>query len=800
MTIAQGSQTITFANPGSRTYGTAFAPGATASSGLAVAYTSTTLTICTVSGTTVTPVGVGTCTVTASQPGDASYRAATSVTQSFTVTKAPLTVTADDKTKVYGQANPAFTASYSGLVNNDTAGALGGTLSFATAATAASGAGSYDVTPSGLTSGNYAITFVKGTLTVTKAPLTVTADDKTKVYGQANPAFTASYSGLVNNDTAGALGGTLSFATAATAASGAGSYDVTPSGLTSGNYAITFVKGTLTVTKAPLTVTVTDVGKAYSAPNPTFAVTFSGFVNGDTAAVVSGTAAFDTAATQYSPVGPYAVTATQGGLSAANYTFGPFIPGTLTIAKAATALTQVRGEVTYGDTIGSVTATLRRTDGDGGPVVGATVAFTHNGVALCGGGGQPACPQTNAKGVATLAGVAFPDGLNAGSYPNVVVAAAFAGDANHLAAADRGGPLVVARRILWVKPVDQTVKLKQPNPTSCTLQLTNGSAFVYGDDFGDLNLTNLRCVYSRNYPNSNASETVGKVYKISATGATAPTTNSATSRAPSPSSPRKGRGGGRTRAGQGRPVCPVAPGPCRPLVLDRGDHPARLIVGREFDRHPVARYEAGVRRPQLTVQGAADRAAIGQRDGEGGIRQHRADRPVQAAPDQRRRFAWAVPLARWRQLRRVRDIGDALQRHGDVAQLVAQFGRDPPGEDLPRLRQRADQRQPLRRQLQRGLPPVVRGHPARHQPPLGQLDHQTADRGDSDPERRRQLAPRHPRHPPDVVEHPQLGQREAILLPLPQSQAIELAERPPIGPREARRRVIIHAAYSTALP
>jgi hypothetical protein len=105
----------------------------------------------------------------------------------LTVTKADLTVTADNKSKVYGAANPTFTASYSGFVNGDAAASLGGTLGFDTNATASSPVGSYDVTPKGLTSNNYNITFAKGTLSVTKAPLTVTADNKSKVYGAANP-------------------------------------------------------------------------------------------------------------------------------------------------------------------------------------------------------------------------------------------------------------------------------------------------------------------------------------------------------------------------------------------------------------------------------------------------------------------------------------------------------------------------------------------------------------------------------------------------------------------------------------
>ncbi|HEV7221543.1 MAG TPA: MBG domain-containing protein, partial [Pirellulales bacterium] len=108
----------------------------------------------------------------------------------------------------------------------------------------------YPVTPSGLTSSNYAITFKDGTLTVTPAALTVTADNASKVYGSANPAFTANYQGFVNGDASTSLGGALAFATSATSASDVGSYSVTPSGLTSGNYAITFQDGTLTITKA----------------------------------------------------------------------------------------------------------------------------------------------------------------------------------------------------------------------------------------------------------------------------------------------------------------------------------------------------------------------------------------------------------------------------------------------------------------------------------------------------------------------------------------------------------------------
>ncbi len=95
-----------------------------------------------------------------------------------------------------------------------------------------------------------AVTFGPVTQTVAPAPLTVTANNATKIAGAPNPAFAVSYSGFVNGDTPASLGGTPNFTTMATTNSAAGTYTVTPGGLTSSNYAITFLPGTLTVTPA----------------------------------------------------------------------------------------------------------------------------------------------------------------------------------------------------------------------------------------------------------------------------------------------------------------------------------------------------------------------------------------------------------------------------------------------------------------------------------------------------------------------------------------------------------------------
>jgi Tol biopolymer transport system component len=94
-----------------------------------------------------------------------------------------------------------------------------------------------------------------GALDIGPAPLSIRADDATKRYGESLPAFTATPTGLVGGDTLAALG-TLTFVTAATSTSAPGSYAVTPGGVSSANYAITFVAGTLTVVRADTSVSV----------------------------------------------------------------------------------------------------------------------------------------------------------------------------------------------------------------------------------------------------------------------------------------------------------------------------------------------------------------------------------------------------------------------------------------------------------------------------------------------------------------------------------------------------------------
>jgi hypothetical protein len=277
----------------------------------------------------------------------------------LTVTTAGLTIRAADATRSYGAANPPFTAAITGFANGDDIGDLNGTLQFSTSATVASNVGAYPITPSGLASMNYTITFVDGTLTITRAPLTIRADDSFRVYGGPNPAFTAQFAGFVNGDTVSALAGTLQFATSAGPVSPVGIYAVTPSGLTSSNYTITFTDGTLTVTRASLAVTADSKSRTYGVSNPALTATLSGFVAGETDAALrssgalSGLAACTTTADESSPVAgsPYSISCGVGTLVATNYQFGPFVTGALTIERALLTITPDNKTKTYGQAV-----------------------------------------------------------------------------------------------------------------------------------------------------------------------------------------------------------------------------------------------------------------------------------------------------------------------------------------------------------------------------------------------------------------------------------------------------------------
>lgn len=154
--------------------------------------------------------------------------------------KPGITVTLGGKTR---KANTDYTVSYANNIN--------ATTDTSKATVTITGTGNYK----GTASAEFAIK---------TAALTVTPDNKTIKYGEDKPTYTATYDGFVNRetkDTAGVFGGTLTFAcdyvNAGSAGNNkAGTYTITPMGLTSANYEITFKTGTLIVGRADRQVSI----------------------------------------------------------------------------------------------------------------------------------------------------------------------------------------------------------------------------------------------------------------------------------------------------------------------------------------------------------------------------------------------------------------------------------------------------------------------------------------------------------------------------------------------------------------
>ncbi len=246
-------------------------------------------------GNMLTVTGGGAIVLKADEAGDANYNAGVAQTTQH-VTPAPLTVTADPQTRVYGAANPTLTFSAAPFLNGDTAAT---TLTGALATTPPSSpVGSYPITQGTLASTSYAITFVASTLTVTKATLTLTADPQFKVAGAANPSLTYSFSGFVNNDDASAVGGAAELQTFADDTSPPGDYPILFSGtsLSAVNYMFDLVNGVLHVANPPgsqvdeidaASCEATDLTVHWSRTDgETDPVTFSVFVSEDHGAFV----------------------------------------------------------------------------------------------------------------------------------------------------------------------------------------------------------------------------------------------------------------------------------------------------------------------------------------------------------------------------------------------------------------------------------------------------------------------------------------------------------------------------------
>lgn len=283
---SKSNQTITFGALTPKAYGdSSFALTASASSGLPLSYVSSNTGVATVSGSVVTIVGVGSTTITASQAGNSSYNAATSVSQGLTVNKASQTISFTTlPAKTYG--DPAFAltgSSTSGLsVSYSSSNPSVATVSGSTVTIVSSGTSTITATQSGNSNYN-AASSVSQNLSVSQAILssssiTLTAPSSL-VYNGSLKSYTASASGISGFSCTYTGVSPMVYGPTTTAPINAGTYSVTASS-TDPNYAGSKTVN-FTITPLPVTVTAVAKTKGYGSSDPVLTYSSSGLLGND---------------------------------------------------------------------------------------------------------------------------------------------------------------------------------------------------------------------------------------------------------------------------------------------------------------------------------------------------------------------------------------------------------------------------------------------------------------------------------------------------------------------------------------
>ena len=160
-----------------------------------------------------------------------------------------IVIKANSYSREYGEANPTFEYTVEGAD-------LEGTPEITCEATATSPIGTYDIIVKQGTVSNYNVTYVAGTLTITKAPLNIAAGTYTKKQGEAMPDFTLTYTGFNNNETKDVLTKQPTVSCQATESSAPGEYLVVVSGAEARNYDISYTDGKLIVTEGTGIMTI----------------------------------------------------------------------------------------------------------------------------------------------------------------------------------------------------------------------------------------------------------------------------------------------------------------------------------------------------------------------------------------------------------------------------------------------------------------------------------------------------------------------------------------------------------------
>lgn len=309
--VATGTtpQTISGMSDMQKIYGdTSFNPGAVASSGLKVTYSTTDKTVATAAGSKIKIRGAGTCQVIATQMGDTTY-ARVDDTVTLTVSKGSLLITADNKTVNQLQPLPVFTAHYAGFVYGDTASSLTTLpdLYLDNGVSSSSPKGTYTIYVNGATSPNYDISYTTGTLTIIgQLQLFSLVDSAVRTYGAPDFPLVVSNSGLpvtYSIDSADI---------AAVATSDTTEIHITGAGLTrviarqmgNGTWAAGYDTLWLQINKAPLTIVINDTSIVYGQPVPVFTCSYQGLVYNENASSAFSVGPVLSATSQETPPEP----------------------------------------------------------------------------------------------------------------------------------------------------------------------------------------------------------------------------------------------------------------------------------------------------------------------------------------------------------------------------------------------------------------------------------------------------------------------------------------------------------------
>lgn len=260
----------------------------------------------------------------------------------LTINPRPLEVTADNQTKIYGDADPAplsYEVTSGTLVGEDT---LTGELS----REEGEQVGDYAITPGSLGAGpNYEVTVVGGSLEITKRPITVTADSASRVYGDDDPALTWQIT-----DGSLAFEDSLTGSLERESGDDVGDYSITQGSLDGESYTITFVAGSLEITPRPITVTADPASKEFGESDPVLTASSDDLVGGDE---LTGSVTRESGEN----VGTYAITAGTIG-AGPNYSVTSFQTETFEITARAIELTASNQSATYGDALPTNEVTL----------------------------------------------------------------------------------------------------------------------------------------------------------------------------------------------------------------------------------------------------------------------------------------------------------------------------------------------------------------------------------------------------------------------------------------------------------